>query len=244
VERSQGRDADVIAEIAERYHLLAIAVLLEDADPDAFARLLALAAQSGSFLRSLDLAAPPRRLAASRSEAFCDALAAGDLVLARTLAGQAPRAWLQGWEYEDDFLRFHFLHRLALDDDEATLASLLARWERVLEGAPSCHLEVSRALLRRDAAALDAALLATAQERADRLAAWRKMATYDAEVDATEGAVFVAGLAVIRLAEQRGLALPEEYPFMPRIARVPSGLALPAPDSWRSFDKALALASS
>ncbi len=242
VSRRQGRDPALIAEITERYHLLAIAVLLEEADRDAFASLLALAAQAEIFLRALDLSGAPEQLIASRAEPFSDALVAGALDAASAIARLAPQRHQDGWEYEDDFLRFHFMHRALLGDDDAALSRVLARWERVLEGEASCHLDVARTLAARDPEAFDAALAAAARDRTEKIEAWRKTPVYDEQLDATESAVFIHGLAAIRLAELRGISVPGEYELMPSLARVPLGAQLPPKDAWRDFRNVVALA--
>jgi len=242
VSDQQGRDPAVLAEIAERYRVLAIAVLLEDGDPAPFASLLALSGQTECFLRSIDLAQHPAQLIGSRVEPFCDALVAGDLQSARTIAQLAPVHHQDGWEYEDDFLAAHFLQRLLVGSDDAALSRVLDRWEQVLEGQGSPSLDVSRALLARDPEALDEALRATVQDLLRKQEVWRKSTTYNAQVDATEGSLFINGLAVIRLADMRGMSLPEEYELMPSLARVPLGGALPPPESWRLFQTVRALA--
>lgn len=49
---------------------------------------------------------------------------------------------------------------------------------------------------------------------------------------ATEGAIFVPGLALLRLAELRGLEIRREYELLPGLARVAAGVVLPGPGEW------------
>lgn len=232
----QADDPAVLAEIAEAYRILGIAVLLEEGDPAAFGALLALSAQCDCVLRALDLSNHPEQLAGSRAEPFCDALVAGDLESARTIARLAPRQHQEGWEYEDDFLRYHFLERLFLgQDDDKALGALLDRWEALLEGKNDALLPVCRALLVRDKEGLEEALQAAVRQLKGKQEIWRTMSSYRAEVDATEGAVYVEGLAVLRLAELRQIEVGEHYELMPALARLPLGGPLPPPHAWRSF---------
>jgi hypothetical protein len=50
---------------------------------------------------------------------------------------------------------------------------------------------------------------------------------------AAEGQIFVEGLAVLRIAELKGLKISGEYPLIPEISRVPLGTPLPAEDAWK-----------
>ena len=240
--KGQQRDAHLVDAVTQRFHVLGIAVLLQDASPTSFASLLELSAQAEVYLRELDLSEAPKQRKASRSMPFSDALAAGDLGTARAIAAAAPVQFLDGWEYEDDFLEAHFQHRLLLaPDDMASLSQILERWEAVLEGAASAALDASRALLGNDAAALDASLRELMREREKKYEAWRKTSAHNPELDATEGQISVPGLALLRLAELRGIATRREYPFMPSVARVPVGTPVPQPGSWHRLDFVLGL---
>lgn len=231
--RNPDSDVHLLSEISTRYHLLALAVLLEDANQRAFAGLLALAGQTDVRLRSLDLSAHSRERAASRSVPFSDALAAGDLGTARAIAQLAPVHVQDGVEYEDDFLRFHFHHRLlVMPDDEVALRVVLDRWATVVGRAGSTHLDAARALLDRDADDLDEALDRLITERRGTFAAWRKRPDYREEIDATDGVIFVHGLALLRLAEMRGIKTRPDYEYMPDLARVPRGTPLPPTGAW------------
>jgi hypothetical protein len=70
-----------------------------------------------------------------------------------------------------------------------------------------------------------------ARRRAQR-AAWRKTPAYRVEVDATEGSLFVLGLAYLRLAELRGLETRPEHQGMPSLARVRDGASGLGADAW------------
>jgi hypothetical protein len=104
-----------------------------------------------------------RYLAISRTEAFFDALAAGELTLARDIARASITRWKPDWEYQDDFCYYHFLHQLLLDpaaEPDSPLADILAEFEQSLEGGSSVRLPVCQALLARDLDGFVAALTA------------------------------------------------------------------------------------
>lgn len=221
------------------YRLLAICAMLEDADVDGFAALLA---KSGfARLEFLNRAAPGQRIpekfvCGSKNLGFSSALAAGDLGTAVAIARLSPRGHFEGVEYEDDFLFFHFLHSMVSDPkDEDTLRRILARWEEVLDGGPSSSRAVCEALLGGDGKDFDAAFEGFVGGRKKDLEIWKESLTYDAGLDATEGKIFVEGLAVLRLAEIKGVPTQREYDLVPDLARVPVGTPLPPADSWRSL---------
>lgn len=230
--RQDHRDASLLSQISVQYHLLAIVALLGDADQKEYVRLLALSGQTDVACRSLGAEVDPRIRMTSRSLPFEDALAAGDLDTAREIARLSPDVHDPGFEYEDDFLRVRVLQVLLLEPDGPAASRLLARWEEVLAGERSPFLELTRVLVERSAAELGPALAATSASRQENLAAWRKTLQYRLELDETDGAVWVQGLAYLRIAELRGLPTKAKYKGMPSAARVPLGAALPAPGAW------------
>jgi hypothetical protein len=141
---------------------------------------------------------------------------------------------VHGYEYEDDFLRFRFLHRLLLvPDDAKVLEALLRRWKDVLQGQRCPYHAASTALLHRDQAAFDDAIADLLDRRRAAFEAFRLATNYDAELDATIGKIFMHGLALLRFAELRGLATAIDDPFMPSLARIPLGGSPPPAGSWR-----------
>ena len=94
-----------------------------------------------------------RRLALSRNEAFFDALAAGQGLLAREIALLSDDVWHEGWEYKDDHYYFAFLHQIVMHPPpamEADLSVLLSQYEAALEGDEPPRLAVLRSLAARD----------------------------------------------------------------------------------------------
>lgn len=221
------------------YRVLAICAMLLDANRSVFSDF---SCKSGyvrlAFLRRLssERNVHPVYLCSSRNVAFSAALAAGALEAASEIAARSPDTHSEEAEYEDDFLFFHFMHRaLLVPEDAATLKQILTRWEAVLEGGASGYLEVCRALAARDAEDFDQGMGALIETRDAQLDRYQNVANFNPELFATEGKIFVEGLAVLRLAELRGLPTEDDYKYIPSMARIPLGATLPDFDSWRRY---------
>lgn len=218
-------------DIARHYRAMGIYDLLLHADVGGFHHGLIQSALTrqyylGRCAREGHFEDPHRR--AGFAEPFLDAVAVGQLVLASRIAELSPEAWMEGYEYEDDFAYATFLYQLARPDggDPSIRARRLDQFESALQGQPSDRLQVARALEARDQAGFDEAfadLLRAREAEMEVLA--------DPEVDsarAKEAAfaanrwVFVEGLALLRLAERQGVRTEPQYTFCPDLARLPS----------------------
>ena len=213
---------------------LAITHLLTDADLDQFKLYLT---RSG-YARRYFLSRSARdgndgdpRLALGRTEAFLDAVAAGQMALAREIANLSGDAWRADWEYEDDFCYFLFLHRIAGGLDpagEPQLTEILARFEKVLEGGKSLRLAVCRAILARDDEAFRAGLFALMEQRQEELFRLReRLQQLEPQgcVCWARSFVSIEGFALMRLAEVAGLPPLEpdaELPLCPAQGRIPA----------------------
>lgn len=165
-----------------------------------------------------DGARPPEH-ALSRTHALFCAIAARDAALTADLVRLGPTAWAEGAEYEDDFCYHAAVARLAVPTADALppLDALLARLLAV--GGPSPRLDAVRALADGDATAFRAAFLARLDERAlfrDDLYDRRR----DQPLFLTGRHVFTEGLALLTLAEARGIAMPDAYAYCPEVARL------------------------
>ncbi|MBN1208015.1 MAG: immunity 49 family protein [Myxococcaceae bacterium] len=169
----------------------------------------------------------------SRSLPFFDALSAWDLEGAALIARHSRRTWVQGEEYEEDFLFVEFLmQHLFLRASATDCKALLARYEKALQDADDIRLELCRALLENDEEAFGQSLERFLSERNDHYEALAQEDGIPEELRFTEGMLSVEGLALVRLADARGLATEEDYLHIPSIAREkpPGGLS---PDAWR-----------
>ncbi|HOX46180.1 MAG TPA: hypothetical protein PK668_21430 [Myxococcota bacterium] len=217
--------AEELGELSRHYRALGICRLSADADADGFFHYLIQSALTRRFYLQAAQAAgggDPRHRRASLLEPVLDALAARQWSLARELFELASAEWTQGEEYEDDFCYAAFVRRSLLEPRD-DLVTLLARWERVLEGAPDPRLEVARSFVGRAPEAVAAALrslLVTEGEKA------RAMADPEAGSVLAEELPFlpnrwvsVEALALLALAERRRIDVQGSFPACPPLAR-------------------------
>jgi hypothetical protein len=240
----QRPEADIPHQTVEMsQRILGICALLAQGDAAGFVERLD---RSGTArLRLLELkrrgvACNPQIMTASKSVGFFAALASGNLELGTLIARLLPAAHDPSWEYEEDFLFADFLRHviLGLAGDQTwrqTAAATLTRWEEVLEGRPSTQMEVCRAFLSTDPAALAGPFAGFIQHRADQLEEYRNEVAFDRQAFAAEGQVYIEGFAVLELASRLQLvALPPDAvdpPLLPALGRAErSRRAGPSPD--------------
>ncbi len=237
--REQSGEAYSVAALCHRR--LAFCALLADARPDSFFTSLCHSAYARLYFLQLVAnghGADPRFLCASREFSFIDALAAGQIDLAAGIARGSASHHEPSLEYEDDFLLHHFLHQCVLTlrgHPLIALNSLLGRWEAVLDGGSDGYLEVCRALHQQQADAFDQALEALID---GRIRSFQKMARDSGpndELRKTEGALFMNGLALLRLAELQGIETRREYPTLPTLARIPANRPPPPALAWMAL---------
>jgi hypothetical protein len=160
---------------------------------------------------------------------FFDAVGAGDFEGAADIARRSRRTWAQGEEYEEDFLFVDFLMRhFFLDAPMTECEDLLARYERALQGAEDVRLALCTALLQGDSEAFNAALAQYLAERKASQDERRETSVLSEEEKATWAHVSIEALALVRLAERKGLETEEEYLFIPSIAREASKVRVEA----------------
>jgi len=221
------------------WRILGLCKLLAEADVQAFADYLARAAQARlEFLGKVREGLPcnPEYVCASKNLSFTGALAAGDLKTAREIALLSPTSHFPAVEYEDDFLYFHLLHRLSIaPNDTAGHAAILARWLEVREGDESGALVACRGIVARTPQDFTAGFASFIAKRQEGLAQYRESPSFNEKLFAAEGQIYVEALALLRLAELRGLPTEPEYPLVPAIARVPVMENPPARNAWRAL---------
>jgi hypothetical protein len=216
---------------------LAITHLLTDADLEQFKLYLTRSGYARRYFLSRsarDGNTGDPRLALGRTEAFLDAVAAGQMALAREIARLSGDLWNPDWEYEDDFCYFLFLHRIVGGLGSAGaehLEEILARFKRALEGGKSLRLNVCRAILARDAEAFRTGLFALMEKRQEELFSLReRLQQVEPQgcVCWARSFVSIEGFALMRLAEGAGIprlepdAEPELCPAEGRIEAVDS----------------------
>jgi hypothetical protein len=167
-----------------------------------------------------------RRLALSRTEAFFDALAAGQGLLAREIAVLSDDVWHEGWEYKDDHYYFAVLHQIVMQPASiggAELLLLLNQYEAALEGDQPPRLAVLRSLTARDQDAFNVALRSL-METVDEQMQTRKDRLLDPSVELfllwPRSFVCIEGLALIALATALRMRVDEQVPLCPVVARL------------------------
>jgi len=218
--------------VSSYFQGLAITHLLKGADLEQFKLYLTRSGYARRYFLSRsarDGNTDDPRLALGRTEAFLDAVAAGQMALAQQIAQLSSTQWHSDWEYEDDFCYFLFLHRITggLDlAEKSGLQGILARFETALEGGTSFRLAVCRALLGRDGEAFRTALFALMQQRKEELLSLRELMQQLEPASCVCWArsfVSIEGLALMRLAEGAGLPPLEpdaEPPLCPALGRI------------------------
>jgi len=219
-------------DISTQFRSLAIILLLTNGSSDSFHHNLIRSARSrATYLERLDRAGigDDHHQASGRYEPLLDAIAAGDVELARRIVALSPLEWREGHEYEDDYCYAQAFHRFVqsppLDDE---VPPLLERLEANLEGQASARLAVCQALLTKDQAAFDESFDALLGEREAQIAADKARGQLEDAIIVAQRHVFVEGLAVLRLADQRGLETAPEYAMCPSLARAPMSTPFPA----------------
>jgi hypothetical protein len=147
-------------------------------------------------------------------------LAAGDISLAQTIIELSPIEFLKQHEYEDDYCYARILHGLVSGQEEL-LGDMLSRFAVYLEGIENGRLLVARALTNRNQDGFDAGFQALLLDRQKEIAKDVERRQVETPEIIAARRVFIEGLAILRLAEQVGLATEQEYLFCPSLARIP-----------------------
>jgi len=218
--------AGSLEKLSEYYRTRAIAGLLARLDRTAFQEDLTHSARARlQQLKQPAGAVPGYYQRASRLEPFFDALAAGQDELAEEIARLSPAQYLEGEEFEEEFCYARVLFALIAmapvpqSGEGDLLEPPLSALETVLDGNLPRRLALCTALAERDATAFHVALVDVIEERDLSFQKRRLTLISDMERNATEEAVFVEGLAFLRLAARIGITSPESYRFMPDLAR-------------------------
>ena len=172
--------------------------------------------------------------ATGHGDAFFDAVACHDLTAAAEIARRSRTTWHEGEEIEDDYLYLRFLmQRAFLGASLAEMTATLDRYETVLEGVQDLRFGLCRALADGDAGRFDDSLRGLLAEREVFFREGAASEDILEEEWATDGQLFVEGLALVAIAERLGLPTAEDYLLIPSIARPSRPMAFDA-DAWRS----------
>lgn len=221
-------------DITFHYRLIAIASLLHDGDTAAFVANLVRSGRAHlASLRAVDRSSADetRFLCCANERGFEAAVAAGDLAAARAIASLQPTEFVEGEEYEEDFVWKRALYELLDESGDERARPLVVRLERIESDSSPLLAGIARALLERDRARYAESMPALVQRRRSRFEELARTPGFSQEHMITERHVFVLGLAIERIAKRRGLPA-SELPELPARARVPELAKAPTADVW------------
>ena len=237
-----GKVIERFSELSQGY---AICMLLGESDEEQFREHLRRSACANRYFRRKSAEQgnqDDRHLGLSRSEAFLDALAAGEMDLARDIARLSPTVWRSGWEYEDDFCYFRLLYAMLQQGTQFSprdAEPLLERFEQILEGDPSPRWSICRAMADRDEMFLGESLRELLDEKAARDDARRPSIVGSNFLFWPQSFVSIEGLAILRLASLVGVSLTDPFPLCPEEARLPESIQ-PYDDIFVRLEEAIA----
>ncbi|MBW2737452.1 MAG: immunity 49 family protein [Deltaproteobacteria bacterium] len=228
---SSSVDLDSILQFCQHYRIRGICSLFLS---DSAAEFLADLRKSGrAFLHFLANSRASDK-STSKAEPFFDSIASRDLVCAREIARNSRLTWNKNEEYEDDFQYILFLMNLFfLYATEEACERNLQRYEEILDGDADPRLDICRAFAVKDSEEFHVALGELLEAHESR---YQRLSRVDAilpEEAATEGKLCVEGLALLNLAEMMGLALDEDYLFIPSTARDQVAVVF-SDDDWKN----------
>ena len=236
---ADGADGDqsLMTTIAYYYRLRGIAAYLRGMDEAAFVGDLYNAGRARlEYLRACVATATDdgNYRTALRNLAYFDALAVHDLATATELATACLGRWNAQTQYEDDFLWMEFLQAALVAPDAE--ASLLDRYRDRIDG-DNPFLDCCQSLHARDGESFAAAVEQIARIRQANFESKRDPPDLPVLILATEPYVDVQGLAVCRLAQLRGMAMPVGIPSLPEsLLELPKErCTYPVPQAWRTI---------
>jgi hypothetical protein len=221
----------ICLDLAEKFRSLAIICLLAKGNCDLFYHHLIRAGQTWKkYLERVhhEQAFEDHHFCSARFEPLLDAIVALDLTLARYIVKLSPREFREGHEYEDDYCYAQILARwIAEPAQDQDVPPLLERFAAYIEHQPNARLALCRALADRDQGAFDDAFADSLLARDLEIEAAKERGQLEEPHVIAERRVFVEGLAILRLAERRGLRTEREYRYCPWLARVPMRTPFP-----------------
>lgn len=214
---------DLSLEISDSVRGLAIAVLLARADTNAFLHnLIRSGNMRETYLRRCMDAGllDDYHRGSGRYGPLLDAIASGDLGLAQRIVELSPTDWRSGCEYEDDYCYAQIIHRWVLGAWRAAeVTPLFDRFE-AFAGGDSPRIAVCSALLAQDQRAFDEAFDLLLDAREEEVEAEKARGQPEEPAAVAQRLVFVEGLALLRIAEGRGIRTKLDYPMCPSLARL------------------------
>lgn len=205
-----------ILEFCRQYRRRGIARFLESGDTGLL--MQDLQRSGAAFAAYLEWADGQSRIA-SKANAFYDAIASGDAQAAAKIGRLTATTPSPDYEYEDDFLYIRFLMgRFFLNANAAELSASAQRYESVLAGIDDPRYEICQSFLGLRPEQFEAGFEELLSQREERYAAGIDAEEIIEEDWATEGQIFVEGMALLRLARSVAFPVQKEYLFIPSLA--------------------------
>ncbi|WP_437274746.1 hypothetical protein WME90_26205 [Sorangium sp. So ce375] len=188
----------------------------------------------GAFLYYLPRAPEDEKIT-SQAKPLLDAIGAGAWGCASRIAAHSRMAWNADREYQEDFLYIEFLmQHFFLGASPAESEATLARCEAALQGADRTRLDICLAFVKGDEGLLDSSLRALLDRRADNVEGAIARGALPEEVWSWLRYFSSEGLALLRLADEKGFRLSGTYQHVPEVARRAAPLPFD-PDVWRAL---------
>jgi len=212
-------------EISQYYRTLAVCELSTELDVDRFFHLLIHGALTRKYLLERcakeGLRGEPEQRASILGPVF-DAIVANQFVLARELMHLSSHSPCEGFEDSIDFAYAGVIEALLVPGAAGSpaLRDALTAYEIALEGEADPRLTVCEALATRDAEAFEPAIEGLIENHR------RDMKKLEVSIRSSEGsyaadcALFVEGLALLRIADRLGVPTKAEYSLCPSVARM------------------------
>ncbi|NMO17679.1 immunity 49 family protein [Pyxidicoccus fallax] len=211
----------LVREACVHFHTQGVTTLLLDGSPQYLFYHLGCAAENWRrlllHLRTREAALPP----ASDNIPLLGAVAASYWDLARDLCRVSASQRGED-EYEDEFAWAHLLQEfIALPDGGTFSQDLLRQHERVLAESQADRLEVFRALLAGDRSRFLTALERVLHQHEEETEAQAVRLGTSPDQFVAYRFIWFEGLALLRLAERRGMRIDEPLRYCPPLARIP-----------------------
>lgn len=215
---------DLSLSVSKKLRAAAVIVLLAKTDVDTFFHNLIRSGRTReAYLRRLSDAGvtSDHHQASGRFDPLLDSIAAGEFDLANRIGVLSPQHWMQGHEYEDDFWWSRLLFLLVQDAPQGELERCHLEVERVFSEQPPARLAIGHSLVDRDQNRFDSAFDALLDEHEERIASDKRRGQLEEPEVIALREVSIEGLAILRLADRRGLSTRADYRYCPSIARLP-----------------------
>ncbi len=228
-----GEDGRNVEVVVQHYRRAGICSLLHDLSIERFhSDLQKAAAAYAHCLPNLNIDVQ----STSRSSGFYCAAACGDSRSAREIAQNSRDSWNPDLEHEDDFVFTRFLMDLFyLAASEQQLQNHVESLESITDGEFSSRLGICKAMLDKSADDFDDSFGDFLTERSDFVSeTWDEDHMLEEEW-ATDGQIYVEGIAIAKLASKLSIKTQPEFLFVPSMALEKSVADAP-PASWQSVD--------